>query len=97
MEKLICLLVLLVGCNSQVNKPKNSWTEALKTEFLKGCDLGSDAYQKELNADYHPSSYCNCFLNKVMERYPFVEQGPAVLPQDFVEKTAGECLEQLKP
>jgi hypothetical protein len=82
-----CILFLLVLC---LLSCKRKWTQDDKAEFLGGClrtatnNLGED----------RAKPYCNCLLQKMVEKYPNANDIRYVKYDSSIAQLAKDCLKQ---
>lgn len=78
MRRTFAVISLLFFLGSCSEDP---WTEEEKIHFIKDCMAEAD-----------DSNYCNCFMNRVMERYPQSEDAEKISFEETVE-IATDCKE----
>lgn len=77
---LCCLVTLTLSC-------KRKWSEQNKKDFVAACE------KKQLNElGAVASPYCQCLLQKVMERYPNANDVGYIRSDTSVAALARQCL-----
>lgn len=77
----------LVSCSSGGGSKKATWSDADKTSFSTECVNGASA---AMGAD-GAQKYCDCMLQKLMDKYPKAEDVGAV-NMDEMSAMAQECI-----
>jgi len=82
----IIFFLLMISCFSC----KRKWTEKDKSEFLAGCLKNAVKNIGEQKA----KPYCNCLLQRVIERYPNARDAPYIKYDTAIVRLAEDCLKQ---
>ena len=80
-------IILLFGCLFSSSCDRK-WTEKDKSEFVGGC---MSRQAGELGAE-KAKSYCQCLLEKVVQKYPNAYDAPYIKYDTALKKLATDCL-----
>jgi hypothetical protein len=69
---------------------KRKWTDKDKSDFYSGC-LSSAQKNSDIT---NPKTYCNCLLQKVVEKYPNANDAKYIRYDTTVKQLAKDCLKQ---
>ena len=83
---LLLLLPLAYSC-------KRKWTDKNKSEFVSGCM--STAVRDKNIGDSLARPYCNCLLEKIMEKYPDANDAQYIRYDTAAVRLSRDCLRKL--
>ncbi|NCX95705.1 MAG: hypothetical protein EBX41_04710 [Chitinophagia bacterium] len=79
-------ILLLTSC-------KNTWTEEDKTSWMTACE---DNAKHDFDSPEKSQVYCECVLNKMMAKYPKINDALEHLPELMNDTALTNCKQMLQ-
>lgn len=75
---LLVMTIMMISCKG------GGWSKAEKDAFVDNCVPGASE-----NPEIDAEKYCNCMLDKVMEKYPKAEDADKVTMEEMFDMAQG--------